>query len=278
MAEEGQELASLDFANLIGGPLSAIIEAQAKSAITTANFIKDVGFDKNDDVVNVKFRYEKTNEQGQTQDFELAVPFLTMVPIPYITVDEASVEFNAKITSVREKKTDSNFKQDVQSSASGGWWVRASLNTQTSYQQQKSDTAKIERSYDMHVFVKVRNADMPRGTERLLDIMENVITQRQVSGVNAVSGVIEEFTDAQGTNDRTLKLSTVADIEKGWEFYIGQTKFGKIKEQPQDGKKVTVELDANFANLPAEKQSMLGAGASFEVKAPKNNAQAKESS
>ncbi len=39
-------IASLDFANLIGGPLNAVVEAQAKSAITTANFIKEVAFTK----------------------------------------------------------------------------------------------------------------------------------------------------------------------------------------------------------------------------------------
>ena len=38
----GRELASLDFANLIGSPLNAVVESQAKSAITTANFIKEV--------------------------------------------------------------------------------------------------------------------------------------------------------------------------------------------------------------------------------------------
>jgi len=36
MAVSGRELSSLDFGNLIGGPLNAVVEAQAKSAITTA--------------------------------------------------------------------------------------------------------------------------------------------------------------------------------------------------------------------------------------------------
>ena len=47
MAELGKELASLDFANLIGGPLNAIVDAQARAAIATANFVQEVGFDKN---------------------------------------------------------------------------------------------------------------------------------------------------------------------------------------------------------------------------------------
>jgi len=44
MASPGTELASLDFGNLIGGPLNAVITAQSMAAQSTAAFIKDVGF------------------------------------------------------------------------------------------------------------------------------------------------------------------------------------------------------------------------------------------
>jgi hypothetical protein len=44
MANPGTELAALDFGNLIGGPLNAVITAQAMAAQSTAAFIKDVGF------------------------------------------------------------------------------------------------------------------------------------------------------------------------------------------------------------------------------------------
>ncbi|SHH00232.1 Protein of unknown function [Flavobacterium micromati] len=44
MANPGTELAALDFGSLIGGPLTAVITAQAMAAQSTASFIKDVGF------------------------------------------------------------------------------------------------------------------------------------------------------------------------------------------------------------------------------------------
>ena len=40
----GQELSSINFSNMIGSPLRAVIEAQAESALSTVNFIKAVGF------------------------------------------------------------------------------------------------------------------------------------------------------------------------------------------------------------------------------------------
>ena len=116
MPVSGRELASLDFANLIGGPLNAVVEAQAKSAISTANFVKEVAFDKNGKIVNVDFNYNRKNDDGRDQNFTLTVPFLTMLPVPYITISDAVVEFNAKITSINESQSESNFKQQVEAS------------------------------------------------------------------------------------------------------------------------------------------------------------------
>ncbi len=46
MPNPGQELASIDFESMLGGPLVAVINAQAQAAISTVNFIKEVGFKK----------------------------------------------------------------------------------------------------------------------------------------------------------------------------------------------------------------------------------------
>jgi len=46
MPTPGQELSSIDFESMIGGPLIAVINAQAQAAMSTVNFIKEVGFKK----------------------------------------------------------------------------------------------------------------------------------------------------------------------------------------------------------------------------------------
>ena len=46
MPTPGQEISSLDFASMIGGPLIAVVNAQAQAAMSTVNFIKEVGFKK----------------------------------------------------------------------------------------------------------------------------------------------------------------------------------------------------------------------------------------
>lgn len=58
-SDYGKELASLDFKNLIGGPLSAVVEAQAMAAESTVNFIKNMGFDQEGNPQYVTFKYQK---------------------------------------------------------------------------------------------------------------------------------------------------------------------------------------------------------------------------
>lgn len=45
MPNVGQELASIDFASMLGGPLVAVVNAQSQAALSTVNFIKSVGFE-----------------------------------------------------------------------------------------------------------------------------------------------------------------------------------------------------------------------------------------
>ena len=117
---------------MLGGPLVAVVNAQAQSAIATVNFIKEVGFKKpseeeaaggdssTEEPIYVTFKYPKeirpydpgdpnadppvepTDAKYETQ--ELTVPILTMLPIPYIRIDLTTIDFNAKINSVEYRR------------------------------------------------------------------------------------------------------------------------------------------------------------------------------
>lgn len=89
MTSPGTELAALDFGNLIGGPLNAVITAQAMAAQSTASFIKDVGFYQEgqlnadgDDIggtpIYVDFKYPK--EVSPYQPPIAAIPAVNAVP------------------------------------------------------------------------------------------------------------------------------------------------------------------------------------------------------
>lgn len=286
MPNPGSELASLDFANLIGGPLNAVITAQSNAAISTANFIKTVGFDENNKPVYVDFKYPKevvpyvpaanpylvsskvsadavgfqpnevvnivfktataadtiieakgtltanalgvikkdsyvailnqgefkANSSGAIntalnhtvvgaaststatisltnststyiaatpavyQEMKFSVPILTMLPIPFIKVDEITIDFNAKINSMQTQSSSSEFdaKLDIEGRY-GGRNSYVKVNASVAYKKTNSSGSSIERTYSMGIHVRASQDEMPAGMEKLLGILEGAM-------------------------------------------------------------------------------------------------------
>ena len=183
----GDELANLDFESMIGGPLSAVVRAQAQSAVTSVDFIKAVGFDDDEKPQMVTFKYDKQvetfDDQGnvtgsETKPHSLTVPFLTMLPIPFIRVEETTIDFNAKINSMQERNATSEQGLGVELKAKAGWgWGSARLKVNYSQKKTTSSKSKTERTYSMSVHVRAVQDELPAGTERLLGILENSISE-----------------------------------------------------------------------------------------------------
>jgi hypothetical protein len=189
----GDELSSLDFESMIGGPLTAVIRAQAQSAQTSVDFIKSVGFNEDDGKPTmVSFNYDKPVEEKVDgvgtgnfvpTPYSLTVPILTMLPIPFIRVEETTIDFNAKINSVQESKTASSHDLDSSLTAKAGWGpFSAKLKVSYSYKKTSSSGSKTERTYSMAVHVRAVQDELPAGTERLLGILENSIMEVPAAG------------------------------------------------------------------------------------------------
>lgn len=219
MPSPGQELSSLDFESMIGGPLIAVVNAQAQAAMSTVNFIKEVGFKKpaaqqnaggdtaTDEPIYVTFKYPKEISPYQPavpadpgdpnakppraatpavpavpavyETQELQVPILTILPVPFIRVEMATIDFNAKINSVEYRKTDTNLKVDASLEASAGWlWGSAKLKVSTSYQKSTQEGSTVDRTYSLAIHVKAVQDEMPAGMEKMLSILENAITSK----------------------------------------------------------------------------------------------------
>lgn len=216
MPSPGQELASIDFESMLGGPLIAVVHAQAQAAMATVNFIKEVGFKKSnadqiagDDTetsepIYVTFKYPKelspfqpavpANPGNPTatppvpptpaiaavpavfETQQLEVPILTMLPIPFIRMEETRVDFKAKINAVEFTKTNTDLKVAASLEASAGWlWGSAKLKVSSSFQRTTQQGNEVTRNYSMAVHIRAVQDEMPAGMERLLGILESAI-------------------------------------------------------------------------------------------------------
>jgi hypothetical protein len=195
MANLVQELNSLDFSVYIGGPLQAAVKAQHDASISQVNFIKEVGFvspDEDEDepggLIYVDFKYKKTvpnpdfdpdiavstsNTPFTNTDVTLQVPFLSMLTIPSLRIDELTIDFNAKLNSVETQAASSEFSGSA--SISAKFW-KVKFNASASYKKTSSSTSTTERTYTLGVHVRAVNDELPAGLARVLDMLEDNIS------------------------------------------------------------------------------------------------------
>ena len=191
-ANFAQELGSIDFSQVIGGPLVAAVEAHNMAQVTVADFIQSIGFiDTNDDgqpdaVRMVTFRYQRevTNEDGTTatRTFTFTVPFILLIRLPYFDVDSVDISLNVELTSVETRDTNTAFNIDAEAKVRHGWLVgKASFKVNTSYSRTTKTGSRVERKYSYQVRVHAGSEEPPEGVNKLLDALVSLATEREES-------------------------------------------------------------------------------------------------
>jgi len=214
-SEQGKELSALDFGAMIGGPLTAVVKAQAQSALATATFVQQVGFEHDKDgnstgkAMNVDFTYEKPqpddangNPQPPAQA-KLSVPILTILPIPFIQVDDVTIRFNAKLLSTTHNELMTQSKSDTHFSAKTGgffsWYGSASMSANFSHQRTQRNGAETKDQYSLSVLVRGGQADMPAGMDKVLNILESLIVEQKPQAGGGLTITISPTTAAVGS-------------------------------------------------------------------------------
>jgi len=169
------ELQALPFGSLIGGPLDAAIEAQARAALSSVNFIRQIGFDKDGAVETITFTAKKGNQEST-----ITVPLLTVVPIPFIRIDEMSIDFKANVSSVSEtadKTVESSEKQAKIEAGARYLFFKASLEASISSKKDSESTKNsryaVETTIDVHVHAV--QDELPAGLAKMLNILADTI-------------------------------------------------------------------------------------------------------
>lgn len=191
MLSQGKELAAIDFAQVIGGPLEAVITAQARAAAVTTEFIQNTAFEKDSSAAGgaagtgpqklkvVEFNYGQMMGSiagGPSADaLVIRVPLLTMLPIPFIRVDSMTIDLNVTLHSTQT--TNETNEASVNTNVSGeyaGTKFSTSITDKNTYQ----NDMVIDDTYSLHVTVHAVQDQMPGGMQNVLNIFSNVIQQQ----------------------------------------------------------------------------------------------------
>jgi hypothetical protein len=193
-ANFAQELGSLDFGQVIGGPLVAAVEAHNMAQVKVADFIQTIGFIDTDDppdgvldeVRTVTFTYQRdvTTEAGatETKTFNFTVPFILLIRLPYFDVDSVDISLNVELTSVETRDTATAFGIDAEAKAKHGWLVgSASFKVNTSYSRTTKSGSRVERKYSYQVRVHAGAEEPPEGVNKLLDALVSLAIEKEAA-------------------------------------------------------------------------------------------------
>ena len=163
------------------------------------------------EIRNVTFTYTSQSEvttpaSGQSATpriVSLTVPLLTIVPIPYLRIDEMTIDFMVKITEeIRNKQTtseDTTFNAGVNGGHSS-WWspVKVDFNTSLSTKHSSTGTSSSRYSTEatMNVHVRAVQDAMPAGLAKVLSILEASIKEKPKT---VVSPPADEGTNETGS-------------------------------------------------------------------------------
>lgn len=202
MTRAVEELSQIPFAHLIGAPMKAAIEAQALAAQSTVEFIQKVGFKQPagggadvlfttpeqdadaGEIRNITLEYSKLDENGTPDSFSLTVPLLSIVPIPYLRIEEMTLDFKAKLTDSIVRNTNTSFSLDTSVGGSySAFWspVKLDFRVNAAFKTSSSTQAGSTRDYSMDIHVRATQDDMPGGLSRVLDILESAITETKTA-------------------------------------------------------------------------------------------------
>ena len=176
----------LSLAQLIGAPISALVDAEAQSAMATARFIRQVGFTGHGDDMHelgdlqmARFRQTRL-EGGQPRTMAVEIPLLSMLPIPAMQIRDAELDYTVRIVQTETTQSEAELTK-MRQTPDGE--PMATLRASFARDRRPDD----RRTTDMLLKMKVRieQADMPDGLAKLLAVSTESIQQRALEHESA---------------------------------------------------------------------------------------------
>lgn len=202
MEQDITELRNLPLEQLISAPLNAVIKAQAQAAITTAQFIEEIGFTRPDedsffdtpeDVTkndyDVRVAKLKIDANGKITNVD--IPFITLFNVPNFEITNFDWSFNVKLKSMQTfsakfatsntttTTAESNVDLKIFSLLKVGTHMKVESTTKTDFES-RFKTGR-EQEYNLAINIRGNSAPLPKGIETLLSIAENAAKSAPVA-------------------------------------------------------------------------------------------------
>lgn len=103
---------------LVAAPLVAVCDSQKKLAQSAYEFMTEIGFNDEGKTRMVEFNLQRPIEGSTTpQDIKVQAPFIGLVPLPNLLIDDVQVDFQMEVTATETSTEKSSEEGSVDANA-----------------------------------------------------------------------------------------------------------------------------------------------------------------
>ncbi|MCQ4794735.1 DUF2589 domain-containing protein [Anaerofustis stercorihominis] len=206
----------LDFEKLIGAPLKASVDANEQLAKSTADFIQNVNFDKNEQRT-VSFKYKIKDDENNKINID--VPLLALVPIPSLNMGEVNILFDMEVKDTAKDNLNNKIPENNENAKFS--MIDVSINGSKASHIKNTKRSTNESKYQVNL--KTVNKLAPEGLKILLeDISEKVSIKNNKENKAEKDKIIQDNISSDYSNEvdelikksiEKIELYTKAKIE-----------------------------------------------------------------
>ena len=170
----GKYFDSMDYGHTVTAPLMAFVDAEIKLSRATADFVDQVGFFKDEagrkQVISAVCDDKKKLGDGTVISDSIEMPFISMVHVPSLIVDTASVVLDLEVSQSAQMKENIDAGGEAEGKVG---WGPFSLKVKAKASYSKENTRKTDTRAKQHVEVTLKQAPLPEGLNVLLERLRN---------------------------------------------------------------------------------------------------------
>lgn len=168
----------IPIAELVAAPLVAVCDSQKRLAQSSYEFMQEIGFTEEGATRMVEFNLQRPVEGSLTpQNIKVQAPFLGLVPLPNLMIDDVQVDFQMEVTATEtttEKKTD-EASTNANANFKFGCFGGGSVNISGKISSSRENTRSTNQSAKYQVHVSARQQRQTEGLSKLMDIMASCV-------------------------------------------------------------------------------------------------------
>lgn len=174
------KFSGLPIAELIAAPLTAACDSQKRLAQSAFEFMTEIGYSDAEKQTPrlLSFQLERPIEGAtDTQKVQVNAPFLGLVPLPSLLIDDVQIDFQMEVTTTETSKetSSSELSTSVNSSFKFGCFASGSVSVNGKVSSSRENTRSTNQTAKYQVHVSARQQQPTEGLSKLMDIMASCV-------------------------------------------------------------------------------------------------------